>query len=231
MLEVDQLQARYGNSPVLHGIGFEVRPGEIVTLLGRNGSGRSTALKAVMGQVAASGSVRFKGRELLGLPSFEIARAGIGYVPESRDIFPTLTVEQNLRLGCRPGAHGPRWSFDDSYRRFPQLLERRRLGAGLLSGGEQQMLALCRTLMGSPELILVDEPAEGLAPHVIGQLAALLIELQQRGVAVLLVEQKLSLALEVSQRCLVMGRGRIVFDGGPDALRQRSEVRQEWLEV
>ncbi|MFM7704775.1 MAG: ABC transporter ATP-binding protein, partial [Rubrivivax sp.] len=211
MLHVDKLHAFYGKSHVLHGVNFEVRDGEIVALLGRNGSGRSTTVKAVMGLVDLQGSVQFKGRELQGLKAFEIAHTGIGYVPENRDIFPTLTVHQNLMLGQKSGQKNPRWSFDDMYRLFPRLKERQYTEAGVLSGGEQQILTLCRTLMGDPELIMIDEPTEGLAPKIVELVAEYLRELKRRGISVLLVEQKLTIALEVADRCLVMGHGQIVF--------------------
>jgi branched-chain amino acid transport system ATP-binding protein len=231
MLQVDNLHAFYGKSHVLHGVNFEVRDGEIVALLGRNGSGRSTTVKAVMGLVDLQGSVQFKGRELQGLKAFEIAHTGIGYVPENRDIFPTLTVHQNLMLGQKSGQQNPRWSFDDMYRLFPRLKERQHTEAGVLSGGEQQMLTLCRTLMGDPELIMIDEPTEGLAPKIVELVAEYLRELKRRGISVLLVEQKLTIALEVADRCLVMGHGQIVFEGTPAELRANAYIRKEWLEV
>jgi branched-chain amino acid transport system ATP-binding protein len=231
MLQVDKLHAFYGKSHVLHGVNFQVRDGEIVALLGRNGSGRSTTVKAVMGLVDLQGSVQFKGRELQGLKAFEIAHTGIGYVPENRDIFPTLTVHQNLMLGQKSGQKNPRWSFDDMYRLFPRLKERQYTEAGVLSGGEQQMLTLCRTLMGDPELIMIDEPTEGLAPKIVELVAEYLRELKRRGISVLLVEQKLTIALEVADRCLVMGHGQIVFEGTPAELRANAYIRKEWLEV
>jgi branched-chain amino acid transport system ATP-binding protein len=231
MLSLQDVHGYYGKSHVLHGVHFEVRPGEIVALLGRNGSGRSTTVKAIMGLVEATGSVRWKERELVGQQAFEIAYAGIGYVPENRDIFPTLTVHQNLLLGCKRGAKAPRWSFDDMYRMFPRLKERQHTEAGVLSGGEQQMLTLCRTLMGDPELIMIDEPTEGLAPKLVELVADYLRELKRRGISVLLVEQKLTIALEVADRCLVMGHGQIVFEGTPAELRANAAIRQEWLEV
>ncbi len=231
MLEVRQLQAFYGASHVLHGVDLCVQPGEIVSLLGRNGVGRSTTARAIMGLVHGSGSVRWHGAELLGRKPFEIARAGLGYVPESRDIFPRLTVHQNLVLGQKPGVHRPRWGFADMYRLFPQLQVRQHTEGGLLSGGEQQMLTLCRTLMGDPDLIIIDEPTEGLAPAMVLQVAEFLQTLRARGIAVLLVEQKLMMALALADRCLVMGHGRIVFDGSPAALREDAGVRRQWLEV
>lgn len=231
MLELHNVHAFYGKSHVLHGVQFEVRPGEIVALLGRNGSGRSTTVKAIMGLVDASGSVRWRGEEILGRKAFRIAHAGIGYVPENRDIFPALTVHQNLLLGQKKGARKARWGFDDMYRLFPRLAERRDTEAGVLSGGEQQMLTLCRTLMGDPELVMIDEPTEGLAPKIVELVAAYLREIRRRGVSVLLVEQKLTIALEVADRCLVMGHGRIVFEGTPAELRANAYIRKEWLEV
>ncbi|NKI96730.1 ABC transporter ATP-binding protein [Rhizobacter sp. SG703] len=231
MLKLDNLHAFYGKSHVLHGVTLDVKPGEIVSLLGRNGSGRSTTVKAIMGLVDGKGSVRFRERELLGLKAFEIAHQGIGYVPENRDIFPKLTVHQNLLLGEKRGRPTPRWSFDDMYAMFPRLKERQHTEAGVLSGGEQQMLTLCRTLMGDPDLIMIDEPTEGLAPKIVEQVAQYLNELKRRGVSVLLVEQKLTIALDISQRCYVMGHGRIVFEGTPTDLRGNAYIRKEWLEV
>jgi len=208
-----------------------VKPGEIVSLLGRNGSGRSTTVKAIMGLVDTHGSVTWNERELVGAKPFEIAHCGIGYVPENRDIFPKLTVHQNLMLGQKHGATKVRWSFDDMYQMFPRLKDRQHTAAGVMSGGEQQMLTLCRTLMGDPDLIMIDEPTEGLAPKIVEQVALYLKELKSRGVSVLLVEQKLTIALEISERCYVMGHGAIVFEGSPVDLRSNAYIRKEWLEV
>ena len=236
MLELDDVHAFYGKSHVLHGVRFGVRPGEIVSLLGRNGSGRSTTVKAIMGLVEGRGRIRWRGQDVLGRKPFEIARLGIGYVPENREIFPDMTVHQNLMLGEKRGrgqaaGREPRFGFDDMYRLFPRLRERQHTAAGVLSGGEQQMLTLCRTLMGDPDLIMIDEPTEGLAPMIVELVARYLHELRERGISVLLVEQKLTIALEVADRCLVMGHGEIVFEGTPDALRADAGVRKEWLEV
>ncbi|KQY89406.1 ABC transporter ATP-binding protein [Pelomonas sp. Root1444] len=235
MLQLDNVHAFYGKSHVLHGVSLQVNPGEIVSLLGRNGAGRSTMVKTIMGQVDAKGSVKFGDVELVGRKAYEIAHMGLGYVPENRDIFPKLTVHQNLLLGQKSGANGKgksaRWGFDDMYKMFPRLKERQHTEAGVLSGGEQQMLTLCRTLMGDPDLIMIDEPTEGLAPKIVELVAEYLKELQRRGIAVLLVEQKLAIALEISERCYVMGHGRIVFEGTPAELRGNAYIRKEWLEV
>ncbi len=231
MLQVTDLHAYYGKSHVLHGVNFDVRPGEIVALLGRNGSGRSTTAKAVMGMVDARGDVRFKGQPILGKKPFEIAHLGLGYVPESRDIFPKLTVHRNLLLGQKGSGKGSRWTFDDMYAMFPRLKEREHTEAGVMSGGEQQMLTLCRTLMGDPDLIIIDEPTEGLAPKVVELVGEYLKKLKERGISVLLIEQKLTIAMRISDRALVMGHGCIVFDGTPDQLRADAATRKEWLEV
>ena len=231
LLELQGVQAYYGKSHILHGVDMNVREGEIVSLLGRNGSGRSTTVKSIMGLVAAEGSIRLRNEEILGQRTFNIAHRGIGYVPENRDIFPKLTVEQNLLLGEKKGAKKPRWSFDDMYRLFPRLKERANTEAGVLSGGEQQMLTLCRTLMGDPDLIMIDEPTEGLAPKIVELVGEYLQELRRRGISVLLVEQKLTIALQISERCYVMGHGSIVFEGTPDDLRKNADIRKEWLEV
>jgi branched-chain amino acid transport system ATP-binding protein len=231
LLELKDLHAYYGKSHVLHGVSLHVGQGEIVSLLGRNGSGRSTTVKAIMGLVEATGSVRWRQQELVGKKAFEIAHLGIGYVPENRDIFPKLTVHQNLMLGQKNSRKAGRWSFEDMYAMFPRLKERQHTEAGVLSGGEQQMLTLCRTLMGDPDLIMIDEPTEGLAPKIVELVAEYLRELRRRGISVLLVEQKLTIALEVSERCLVMGHGQIVFEGTPAQLKADAYVRKEWLEV
>ena len=231
MLKLDDIHAYYGKSHVLHGVTFGVNAGEIVALLGRNGSGRSTTAKAIMGLVHAEGGLRWKGQDILRRKAYEIAHLGIGYVPENRDIFPKLTVHQNLLLGQKGSGKGSRWSFDDMYGMFPRLEERRHTEAGVLSGGEQQMLTLCRTLMGDPDLIIIDEPTEGLAPKFVELVGQYLRTLKDKGISVLLIEQKLTIAMRISDRALVMGHGSIVFDGTPDSLRADASIRREWLEV
>ena len=231
MLDVADLHAYYGKSHILQGVSFAVREGEIVSLLGRNGAGRSTTLKTIMGEVAPAGSIRFKGERIDGLKAHEVARRGLGYVPENREIFPTLTVRENLLLGMKNGRAKGRWKMDDMFGLFPILRERADAPGGVLSGGEQQMLTICRTLMGDPDLIMVDEPTEGLAPRLVGLVRELLERIAAKGVAILLVEQKLTIALAISHRLYVMGHGKIVFEGTPAQLRDDSAARREWLEV
>ena len=231
MLEVEALNAFYGKSHILQGVEFNVHEGEIVSLLGRNGVGRSTTVKSIIGEVSPIGSIKFKGEEIAGRPSFDIANRGLGYVPENRDVFPTLTVKQNLMLGMKSVQRKSRWKMSEIFEMFPNLAERADVPGGVLSGGEQQMLSMCRTLMGDPEMIMIDEPTEGLAPKVVEQVSELLEEIASRGVAILLVEQKLKLALRISQRLYVMGHGRIVYEGTPASLKQADEIRSEWLEV
>jgi branched-chain amino acid transport system ATP-binding protein len=231
MLEIEDLHAYYGKSHILRGVSMRVAAGEIVSLLGRNGAGRSTTIKTVMGEVAPAGTIRFKGTRIDGLKTHEIARRGLGYVPENRDIFPQLTVRENLLLGIKPGQEQSRWSMEDMFALFPILRERSEAPGGVLSGGEQQMLAICRTLMGDPDLVMVDEPTEGLAPKLVEQVRGLLERIAARGVAILMIEQKLTIALAISHRLYVMGQGRIVFEGSPEGLRANEAVRKEWLEV
>jgi branched-chain amino acid transport system ATP-binding protein len=231
MLDVEDLHAYYGKSHVLQGISFRVANGEIVSLLGRNGAGRSTTIRTIMGQVRSTGSIRFKGERIDGLKPHEIARRGLGYVPEDREIFPGISVRENLLLGMKPGSTRSRWSLDDMFGIFPLLRERADAPGAVLSGGEQQMLTICRTLMGNPELIMVDEPTEGLAPKMVALVRELLEKIAARGVAILMIEQRLTIALAISKRLYVMGHGRIVFEGTPHALTTASDVRREWLEV
>ena len=231
LLEVSGLNAYYGKSHILQGVDFHVDEGEIVSLLGRNGVGRSTTIKAIMGDVPPQGSIRFKGREIAGLKPHQIARLGLGYVPENRDIFPSLTVRQNLLLGQKSARQTGRWAMSDMFAIFPRLEERADTPAGVLSGGEQQMLTMCRTLMGDPDLVMIDEPTEGLAPMRVELVGKLLGEIAERGISILLVEQKLTIALKISRRLYVMGHGHIVFEGTPAEFAANTRVREEWLEV
>ncbi len=233
MLDVNDLHAYYGKSHILQGVNISIGEGEIVALLGRNGVGRSTTCKAVMGEVTPKGSVKFKGQEIAGKKAFEIANLGIGYVPENRDIFPGLTTRQNLILGLKPGQKEGqgRWSMEDMFAMFSNLRERADVEASVLSGGEQQMLTMCRTLMGDPDLVMIDEPTEGLSPQMVQRVADLLQEIAKRGISTLLVEQKLSIALDIAHRVYVMGHGHVVFEGTPLELKEREDIRKEWLEV
>ena len=233
MLEVNELNAYYGKSHILRGVNLKIDKGEIVSLLGRNGVGRSTTCKAIMGEVEPKGSVKFNGSELSGKKAFEIAKMGLGYVPENRDIFPGLTTRQNLELGIKGGqdAKNSRWSIEDMFNLFENLRDRADVEASFLSGGEQQMLTMCRTLMGDPEVIMIDEPTEGLSPQMTKRVSDLLNEISSRGVSILLVEQKLAIAMKISHRVYVMGHGQIVFEGTPKELESRDDIRKEWLEV
>ena len=231
LLQVRNLHAYYDKSHVLHGIDLDVGSGDIVSLIGRNGSGRSTTIKAIMGAVRNEGQIRFKGQDISGLQTHQIARLGVGYVPEDRQIFPTLTVRQNLLLGVKEPRRKGRWSLDDMFVLFPRLRERADVPGGVLSGGEQQMLAVCRTLMGDPDLIMIDEPTEGVAPKIVEQLAELFAEISRRKVSIVLVEQKLVIALRISHMLYVIGHGEVVFKGAPDELSKNAAVRKEWLEV
>jgi len=231
MLQVRDLHAYYGKSHILQGVDLDIAAGEVVGLLGRNGVGRSTTVKAIMGEVQPHGTIRFKGRDIAGLPNYMIARSGLGYVPEHRDIFPGLTVRQNLLLGVKDVRRPGKWRIEGMLEMFPNLAARADTPAGVLSGGEKQMLTVCRTLMGDPELIMIDEPTEGLAPLIVQQVGDLIARIAEAGLSILLVEQKLSIALRISHRVYVMGHGRIVFEGTPDQLRANDEVRKEWLEV
>ena len=231
MLEVRDLHAYYGKSHILQGVSFHVGEGEIVSLLGRNGAGRSTTIRTILGEVRPVGEIRFKGERIDGLKPHQVARRGLGYVPENREVFPTLTVRENLLLGEKRGERKGRFTMERVFELFPILYQRRDAPGGVLSGGEQQMLTICRTLMGEPDLIMVDEPTEGLAPQLVTLVRELLRTIAAAGVSILLIEQKLTIALEISQRLYVMGQGRIVFEGTPASLRADEAVRREWLEV
>lgn len=233
MLEVKDLHAYYGKSHILQGVDLNIAEGEIVSLLGRNGVGRSTTCKAIMGEIEPKGSVKFRGKELVGMKPFEIAQAGIGYVPENRDVFPGMTTRQNLLLGLKPGQkeEDSRWTMEQMFDMFSNLRTRADVEASVLSGGEKQMLTICRTLMGDPDLIMIDEPTEGLAPKVVQQVGEMLEQIAKRGVSILLVEQKLTIALKISSRVYVMGHGKIVFEGKSAEFEKNDDVRKEWLEV
>lgn len=233
MIEVTDMHAYYGKSHILQGVTLNVQEGEIVALLGRNGVGRSTTCKAIMGEVVPHGSVKFRGKEIAGKKAYEVANMGIGYVPENRDIFPGLTTRQNLTLGLKPGQKdgAGRWSMQMMFEMFENLDRRADVEASVLSGGEQQMLTMCRTLMGDPDFVMIDEPTEGLSPQMVQKVAEVLQEIAKRGISTLLVEQKLSIAMDIADRVYVMGHGQVVFEGTPAELKERDDVRKEWLEV
>lgn len=230
MLEVRALQAWYGASRALQGVGFGLAAGRVLALLGRNGAGRTTLARALVGRVERSGSMRLAGRELIAERPHQIARAGIAYVPENREVFGALSVEDNLRLGEQPARPGlTPWTRERCCALFPRLHERRRAPAGALSGGEQQMLVLCRALMGNPRVLVVDEPTEGLSPQMVERVAQTLAQLKAEGLALLLVEQKLDIALELADDVMVLGRGEAVFAGTVAALRRRPDVIDTWI--
>lgn len=233
ILAINGLHAHYGKSHILHGVSFDVARGEVISLLGRNGSGRSTTLKAIMGLVPPSaGQVQFNGVDLAGQRSFTICRRGLGYVPEEREIFLNLTVDENLEMGRQAGPEAStKWSVEQMFTYFPRLKERRNTRAGSLSGGEQQMLTMCRSLLGNPLVMLIDEPTEGLAPKIVTVVGEVIEDINRQGVSVLLVEQKLTIAMKVSHRVCVMGHGQIVFEGTPQALNEAPDVTEEWLAV
>jgi len=237
LLAVEELHAHYGKSHILHGVSLQIDAGEIVCLLGRNGVGKSTTLKSIMGLVRPSrGRVLFKERAIEGLPPYRVARLGLGYVPEERRIFPTITVRENLLMGIKgtragDGARENGWTLERVYEFFPRLKERERQRAGTLSGGEQQMLTMGRTLMGNPDLLLVDEPTEGLAPMIVEQVERILQAIHAGGTPVLLVEQSMETALALAERVYVMSKGQIVFQGSVRELQESDTVRKQYLEV
>jgi len=235
MLEVHEVHSYYGKSHILHGVSLRLSEGELVCLLGRNGVGKSTTLKSIMGLVKArQGSIRFKEQELIGKQPFEIARLGVGYVPEDRRIFRSLTVHENLSIGIKGsqnGGKGQGWTIEKIYEFFPLLKDRQNNKGGHLSGGEQQMLTVARTLMGNPELILVDEPTEGLAPLIVKDVLEMLAAVRKSGVTILMVEQNFKGAVKIANRFYVMGKGKIVFTGSVEELMAAEDIRRNYLEV
>ena len=236
LLQVTGIVAGYGRGRVLHGVDLRLAAGETVALLGRNGAGRSTLLKAIMRLVRGTGSVAMDGREIGAAMTHQVSRAGVGYVPEDRGVFTDLTVRENLAVGLPTTARdeatkGPAWSEEEFFEMFPNLKRRADVASGSLSGGEQQMLSICRALMGRPRVLLVDEPTEGLSLAMVRQIAQLLSTAAKRGIATLLVEQKLTIALDLCDRIAVMGHGRIVFDGDLQAFHRPPSIRADWLEV
>ena len=231
MLKISDLHAYYGKSHILRGVNINIGKGEIIALLGRNGVGRSTLVKSIMGLVPITGSIIYKNNEILGNATHNIALKGIVYVPENRDVFPTLTVRENLLLGVKDKNAKAEWTIEEMFSLFPNLKERADVSASAISGGEQQMLTICRCLMGNPELMMIDEPTEGLSPHMTKTVAELLKKIASKGVAILLVEQKLTVCLKLASKVYLMGHGEIVFEGTPEELNKNDTIRKEWLEV
>ena len=231
MLDIKDLNAFYGKSHILRGVNLNIEKGEIVSLLGRNGVGRSTLVKAIMGLVQPQGSIKFLGEEISGMPSHTISLKGIGYVPENRDIFPTLTVKENLLLGVKDTKVKGQWDLNELFKMFPNLEERQDVMGGSISGGEQQMLTMCRCLMGYPAFMMIDEPTEGLSPQMVEKVSDLLKQIASKGISILLVEQKLTIALKLSSKVYLMGHGEMVFEGTPKELEKNTKIRKEWLEV
>lgn len=233
LLTINRLHAHYGKSHILRGVTFHVDKGEVVSLLGRNGSGRSTTLKSIMGLVSpTSGQIVLGGKDLAGMRPYAICRAGLSFVPEERDVFHNLTIDENLRMGEQPAVNsGPAWTVEQMFNYFPRLKERRNTKAGYLSGGEQQMLTICRSLLGNPLVILIDEPTEGLAPRIVAAVSDCIKDIHRRGVSVVLVEQKLSIALKVATRVCVIGGGQIVFEGTSEMLMTNEQLLSTWLAV
>ena len=231
MLNISNLNAYYGKSHILQGVTLKVRKGEIVSLLGRNGVGRSTTIKSIMGMVKATGSIKLFDKEILGKQIHEISNLGLAYVSENRDIFPDLTVLENLELGKKTIAAQNPWDIEELFDLFPNLKNRKDVAGGALSGGEQQMLTISRSLMGNPNLIMIDEPTEGLSPQMVDKVEQLIRKIASKGVAILLVEQKLTIAFKLSNRLYVMGHGKIVYEGTSQEILKNDNVIKEWLEV
>jgi branched-chain amino acid transport system ATP-binding protein len=236
LLEVNKIHSFYEKSHILHAVSLRIKKGELVCLLGRNGVGKSTTLKSVMGIVRSrEGSILFHGQELIGKEPYEIARMGVGFVPEDRRIFQSLTVNENLLIGIKKEKNEARsnqgWTLEKVYDTFPQLKERKDSKGVYLSGGEQQMLTVARTLMGNPELMLIDEPTEGLAPTIVKDVLNMLSAIRESGVAILIVEQNFKAAIRIADQFYIMSKGQVVFEGDDQALLAAEDVRRQYLEV
>lgn len=234
LLELKELHTFYEGSHILYGVSIEIDQGEIVCLLGRNGVGKSTTLKSIIGLVKPrSGKIFFKGQDLSSLPSHKIAKLGVGYVPEDRRIFPTLTLHENLLMGIKPRQKKNRdgWDIEKIYKYFPALEARDNQKGAYLSGGEQQMLTIARTLMGNPDIILIDEPTEGLAPKIVEAVEQVIRDIHQHEIPILLVEQNMKVALRLAGRIYVMSKGNVVFHGTTEDLKANKAVREKYLEV
>ncbi len=233
MLDVENIHTYYGESHILHGVSLHAGAGEAVALLGRNGVGKTTLIRSIVGFTPPrAGVIRFRGRDIQRLPSYQIAQQGIGLVPQGRRIFAPLTVRENLLLGVRAAADGGQpWTPERVYEIFPRLRERATQSGGTLSGGEQQMLAIARALMTNPRLLVLDEPSEGLAPLIVREIGRVLVRLKSDGLGILLVEQNVPLAFKVADRVNVMSKGQIVYDGSPSALEANEEIKRRYLGI
>jgi len=237
LLQVDGIHSYYGKSHILHGVSMQLNRGDIACILGRNGVGKSTTLNSIMGIVKPrNGSIKFNGEELAGKHPFQIARKGLGVVPEERRIFAGLTVKENLLIGIqgkrnKSSSDGPEWNLERVFEYFPRLYERKNQLGNHLSGGEQQMLTIARTLMGNPQLLLIDEPTEGLAPLIVKMVMEMLANISQAGVTILLVEQNFKAAIQLAERFFIMGKGRMVFEGDRETLIAAEDLRRQYLEV
>jgi branched-chain amino acid transport system ATP-binding protein len=232
MLELVDIHSYYGESYVIRGVSLKVEKGSVVTLLGRNGMGKTTTIRSIIGfNSPRRGKVIFGGRNIAGLPAYRIARSGIGLVPQGRRIFPPLNVKENLTIAARNLSRTDAWTLDKVYAMFPVLKERASLSGSLLSGGEQQMLAIARALMTNPDLLLMDEPSEGLAPLVIQGVAEIIKQLRKTGISIFLVEQNLDMAMSVSDYFYVLSNGRIEYESSPEVLDANEEVKRKYLGV
>lgn len=230
MLKLTDIHTYYGESHVLHGISMTVGQGSVVALLGRNGMGKTTTIRSIIGFTPPrEGNIRFKDQDITNLKPYHIAKMGIGLVPQGRNIFPSLSVRENLTMAARQGSTNGEWSLERVYRQFPILEKRSKLKGNLLSGGEQQMLAVGRALMTNPDLLLMDEPSEGLAPLVVRDIGFMIVRLKKKGLSILLVEQNLPMGLGVSDHVLIISKGRIVYESSPAELKKNEEIKVKYL--
>ena len=231
MLDVNDVHAFYGNSHILHGVSLQVKLGEVTSLLGRNGAGKTTTALSVMGYLKPrSGSITYAGKSIGGLPSYRVSRLGLGFVPQERGIFPSLSVEENLTVAARSG-RDKRWTLERIYQMFPRLKERRQNRGFQLSGGEQQMVAIARALMLNPSVIILDEPSEGLVPLIVDEIVEILRSMKSEGLAILLIEQNLSVALDLGDMHYVLSKGQVCFSGTSEMLRHDEQVLSDYLSV
>lgn len=232
MLQVENIHTYYGESHVLHGLSLSVKKGSLSAILGRNGMGKTTTIRSIIGFTPPkNGKIRFQGEEIQGLPPFQIVRMGIALSPQGRRIFPNLTVKENLTIAAKASSNQGKWTLDKIYNLFPRLKERSNFMGGNLSGGEQQMLAVGRALMTNPDLLLLDEPSEGLSPIMVGEVMDMITSLKEEGLSMLMVEQNLSMALGVADQVYILNKGQVVFEGTPSELKKNHEIKRRYLGV